>query len=231
MALQSQLLSGALQHYYLCHYKSKAAGSDRLSQSLLRFKSGCEVDVEAWSSCIIEELKKFAWPENTLLLRALASNEVTIEQPTSLDRVGDRLRQELKFQYEPHLLSKAHVTPPLKQLSRNERHPALVNTYRFHADQTLATEWSTILILDDILTTGTTLKAIAAAIRQQLPDVPITGLTLALSEKTAPLNATISLQSNAYTWQQPGSWVMRETDPDYISLESLLTAIQSDFQN
>lgn len=63
MALHQQFLKGTLNHYYLCHYKSKAAGSDRLSQSLLRFKSGCDVDVDAWSSCAVEELNKLALPE------------------------------------------------------------------------------------------------------------------------------------------------------------------------
>lgn len=229
MALQSQLLFGNLLHYYLCHYKSKAAGSDRLSHSLLRFKSGCAVDVEAWCSCAVEELSKLSLLEDTLVLRALASSEFTAQEESGLDRLGARLQQELKFYYQPALLSKSRITRPLKQLSKTERGPELADAYLFSTPYNI--EWSTVLILDDILTTGATMHAITTAIRQKLPEIQVLGFTLALSEKTAPLNTSISLQSNAYKWQQPGGWIMQETDPDYISLESLKTAIRHNFQS
>ncbi|MBN8650625.1 MAG: hypothetical protein J0L67_04325 [Cytophagales bacterium] len=226
MAMQSQLLFGNQSHYYLCHYKSKAAGSDRLSQSLLRFKSGCDVDVEAWCSCAVEELKKLSLPENTLVLRVLSSSEVTTQEVTGLDRLGARLQQELKVHYQPALLSKTRTTRPVKQLSRAERSTELADAYLFNTPYNIELEWSTVLVLDDILTTGATLQAITKAIRQKLPKIQVLGFTLAFSERTAPLNTTISLQSNAYKWQ-PGGWIMQETDPDYISLESLKTAIRS----
>lgn len=228
MALQTQLLSGDQRHYYLCHYKSKAAGSDHLSQSLLRFKSGCEVDVEAWCSCATEELKKLELPENTLILRALSSSETFVTVNIGLDRLGARLQEELKVHYEPGLLTKSKLTQPLKQLSKTERQTELANTYQFRT--TNHKEWSTILILDDILTTGATLQAITTAIKQKLSKIRILGFSLALSERTSTLNPELSLQSNAYKWQQPGGWIMQETDPDYITLESLKTAIRSNFE-
>jgi len=41
--------NSSFRHDYLCHYLPVAAGADRLSGSLLRFKRRTQPDLDAWT--------------------------------------------------------------------------------------------------------------------------------------------------------------------------------------
>ncbi len=77
-------------HYFLCNYKPYKAGPDNLSYSLIRFKHGEPIDVQAWSDCASDGLHTIPFKSNTIVLRALSSDETKVEHnaQTPLDKLG-----------------------------------------------------------------------------------------------------------------------------------------------
>lgn len=119
MALQKQLLEidGQLfEHYYLCNYAPKSAGFDNLSKSLLRFKSGLDPDVAAWTACSLMEISKIRFESKFLILRVLHSYETKIEhkEKTPMDRLRLKIATKYQGRYKPNLLHKTRKTQKSK---------------------------------------------------------------------------------------------------------------------
>ena len=211
-------------HYYLCNYRPKYTGTDQLSNSLIRFKQLSRIDVEAWTECALSELKKLKF-KNVLTLRALGSNETSVppSSRTALDWMGKKIAQKLEVDYCPELLSKIKATHSLKLLTKTEREMALQNVYSFNGDDA-----EEVLILDDILTTGTTMKAIIQAIRMALPSCPINLFTLASTDHQALLNSDLTLTGTSYTWQEEEWQTVAETEAFYNQLDLLKSQILND---
>ncbi len=231
MALQQNVIEcngEKFDHYYLCHYRPQSSGSDKLSQSLIRFKNGWSVDGNAWMSCSIEELQKITFKGKVLLLRALHSNEITVSKNsnTSLDRLCRSIGQEMNFIYRPEFLGKKRKTRPAKLLSRSDRETELHDVYLFSGK---LIDFEEILVVDDILTTGQTLRAIMKAIRS-IMNCPITLYTLACTDHQSILNITLQLRSPAYRWEPRQGWgIAQDSKAIYSSLQALKHQILSDF--
>lgn len=211
MGLQKQCLicdSGEFRHYYLCHYRSKSSGSDELSKSILQFKNGNAVHVNVWVDCAVGELKKASIKEDVVIIRALGHQEERAAGTTSLDTLGKKLAETFHAQYIPSLLTKS-TTPKLALLKRQERAEALFNQYSF-----LGMEYREILIIDDILTTGATMCAIAKSIRTISPSCSLTVFTLAATGNGPHSND--SLKRSGYfnpIQTQPRGMVQEEANP------------------
>jgi hypoxanthine-guanine phosphoribosyltransferase len=86
-----------------------------------------------------------------------------------------------------------------------------------------------ILILDDILTKGTTVRALIQAIRSVWHHYPIQVFTLASTDYKAKLNVSIQLSSYSYSWELEKGWKVTEDESIYSSeLASLKSKIFSD---
>lgn len=216
-------------HYYLCHYKPTSSGFDRLSKSLIRFKNGNLIDLKAWTSCVIES---FPTPilSKPVIVRALGSQETDIVSNYSpLDHLGKRLAEHLHGYYLPALLSKRQLTPPAKTLSRSNREEMFTDLYSFEGTDFPG---GNILILDDIVTTGITLRAIIRSIRKRLPTLAITSLTLASTDWYSQLNTGISLHSTQYEWRHQLGWsVVEEEMPAHAAIQKLKESIQCNFSD
>jgi len=85
--------------------------------------------------------------------------------------------------------------------------------------------------VDDILTTGTTAKAIAECLREKFPTCPIKLFTLAYVSLESFINLNIQLNSITYEWSHHTGWQVQEDDAYYISLKSLRLQIENNFSS
>jgi hypoxanthine phosphoribosyltransferase len=232
MGLQSQDLefdSETVKHYYLCNYKPKSQGWDNLSESLLHFKNGWSVDVEAWTECSLSELEKVSLEKPSLVLRALTSDEMSVSPLSDkpLDLLGRKMADQFNIRYKPNLLIKSRLTKKLKFLSASEREDEMVNVYSIEKPNFIK-GFNSIVILDDILTSGATIHSIVKAIRMVRRSCKIYVFTLALTNRNAILNQVIHLSGYAYEWEDKTGWTVAE-DGDYATqLNNLKTTILKD---
>lgn len=226
MALhKATLTDGSLEmdHYYLCHYVPLTVGKDFLSRSLLRFKERMELDLSAWVECSVEVLKSMSI-EGCIIVRAFNHVE-RFHTLSALDHIGVKLAQTINCRYEPTYLKKAKDVPELKKLNRADRTKALKDVYQFVPPAKSLK--SNFLILDDILTTGTTTMAIATAIREQLPSATITVFTLAKADYDLQMNEQVIFEAEHFQWHG-NAWEVREDEVQYESLAELKRKIMSD---
>lgn len=230
MPLQCQHLefqNEYFSHYYLCNYRPQHKGADALSESLIRFKMKRRIDVEAWTYCAIIELNKLLESKPLIISRALSRDELTasLENHSALDWMGKEMQRELNASYLPESLSKIRSTRAIKMLTRTEREEELRDVYCFHQP---TVDYSNVLVIDDILTTGTTLKEIVRVIRSQNPDVNITLFTLANTDHDAILNQKVTLTGYDYTWQNDQWTTIAEERETYLAIEHLKSCIIND---
>lgn len=215
------------RHFYLCNYRPRHKGTDALSESLIRFKMKNPIDVEAWTYCAIVELKKVLKSKPLMISRALSRDELAtnLENHSALDWMGKQLQNHFEGRYSPEVLSKVHTTRSIKLLTRTEREEELREVYHFEEPPD---DYSEVLIIDDILTTGTTLREIIRAIRSVITDSSIVLFTLARTDHAAPLNKDISLSGYDYSWKDQQWQMVSEEREQYLSLEQLKSCILND---
>lgn len=207
MALHQQQVTfhgQAYPHYYLCHYRPRWWGRDNLSRSLIRLKEGSSVDREAWYTCTLAAFHKLNLPKGSLVLRALGSHEKLITSETALDHIGEGIARLTDSFYMPHLLSKIRYTRPMKVLTKHEREKELDGCYVL-AKPPSGLNIRDVLLLDDILTSGSTMLKLTDVVKKQLPDARIHLYTLAYTPYRAdlPLPGLQRVRTNADQFSEP----------------------------
>ncbi|HVU58707.1 MAG TPA: hypothetical protein VHD83_26790 [Puia sp.] len=220
-------------HYYLCHYLPASAGRDHLSHSLLKFKKGRQPDLEGWLDCSLELFARAPIPPGATIVRALHHDETTASpNPSSLDLLGQQLARRLQHHYHPQLLQKTHPTQPIKLFSKPRREEELRGLYL------IDTSYASLLpdppghwiIIDDILTSGATIRAILRAIHQTYPPAttPIHIFTLTRATTTPPLHPA-PLKGRHYRFEEDDTtWTLADPPIPYYSLLQLKSKILSD---
>lgn len=218
-------------HYYLCHYLPATTGRDHLSHSLLKFKKGRQPDLDGWLECSLELIALAPIPPGATIVRALHHDETAASSHSSLDLLGQELARRFNHQYFPRLLQKSHPNRPVKMFSKPRREEELAGLY--HIDRSLLPHppghW---LIIDDILTSGCTLRAILQAIHEAWPpepdSTPIHIFTLAKATTTLPPHPA-PLQGLHYRFEDAdGAWTLAEDQIPYYSLIQLKNIILRD---
>jgi predicted amidophosphoribosyltransferase len=217
-------------HYYLCHYLPASAGHDNLSHSLLRFKKGRHPDLEGWLDCSLELFAQVPIPPGATIIRALHHHETTVSStPSPLDNLGEQLAYRFQHHYHPRLLQKTLPNQPVKLFSRPRREEELQGLYRI--DPTYNTllpdppgHW---LIIDDVLTSGATIRAILQAICQAYPQAAITIFTLTKATTTLPLHPALKGQHYEFG-EGDTNWTLAEDQASYYSLLQLKSMILND---
>ncbi len=222
MALHRQIIEFEgenFEHLFLCHYQPLSAGSDNLSKSIICFKKNQFLHVEAWVECSISELEKASIGKKCLVLRVLDSDQIKIERQSTrpLDMLCRRIAVRFHLLYLPELLQKTRVTSKMKFLSRQERIDELEGCYVFAKPTSGFGDIKEILIVDDILTTGATVKAIIRSIRMIMPGCSITLFTLASTDRIALLNMNPQLASVSYEWNSDHGWNIVAKDSAFYS--------------
>jgi len=243
MALQQTYLSynkEVYPHYYLCRYLPRSAGRDTLSHSLLKFKRSRQPDLEGWIDCALEMLTAMSIPPGAALVRALHHDEIAVpDTPVALDLLGQRLADRFHLRYRPRLLQKAHPTRPVKAFGRPRREEELQGLYSIDAAYAAATlpesspgHW---LIIDDILTSGATIRAIIQAIHQFCSGASLTIFTLTRAEMAPLPYSPASIKGRHYQLEQGKDWTLAEPTPppfqtprSYYTLPQLKSMIRSD---
>jgi predicted amidophosphoribosyltransferase len=169
-------------HYYLCSYLPRTVGKDALSLSLLKFKQRFQPDLDAWTAAATDLLDDLPFSPDTIIVRALRHNETVArpEFPCALDLLGHSLAARLHCRYLPALLIKTRPTLPGKFLTRNQRRSQLESVYQL-APVAPAPEPGSptpFLLIDDILTSGSTMRALIHTLRNHYPACAITAFTL-----------------------------------------------------
>lgn len=154
------------QGYFLAYYfKSHHPNVDNVSHYLLNFKDGREPITSRWIEIASNEIYGELNPD--LILRVLESEETEVSNHSPLDRLGDSLSDTLEAPYIGRCLYKTRTTRPLKFLNKQERFDEINGVYRYR-DETEDTQ--SILLIDDIITSGTTIKEIKRAISTEIGD-------------------------------------------------------------
>jgi len=84
------------------------------------------------------------------------------------------------------------------------------------------------LIIDDILTTATTIKMIIEAILMHFPRSPIIVFTLAKADYDGSSNRSAALKGQNYQLEQGMHWIVaEESAPYYYSIQQLKARIAS----
>jgi len=162
--------------YHLEYYVPRNTGKfDQVSEDLLAFKNGDTKQIVNWCSIANNEIGTEFRP--TIIVRALGSNELVANSSTPLDKLGQSLATHLSSVYQPTLLTKSSYNPPLKGLNKLKRQEVIRGLYSAVAGQ-LSGDIE-ILIIDDIITTGTTLGDIHRALIASYPSATVKFLALA----------------------------------------------------
>ena len=216
MALQHRIFKTggySLDHFYLCNYKPKSAGiHDRLSSSLLRFKNGLDPDVRAWIECSVSELAKKFTGSGASIVSALGHGETVASDSTPLSNLCQRLQQLIGLNDARMALRKSKPTEKLSLLSKDERMRAIIGNYFVDAQQ-IPTD--RILVVDDILTTGTTVGAIVEVLKNITPKFSIKVFTFALCDYLSDLTRSISLQGYNVNWIAARGWQTGDIEEHY----------------
>ena len=168
--------------YHLANYFKKSTRHfDRFSNYVLDFKNEVPNIVHAWSELAADALRNLI--NIDYIVRALGSDERVADGSKSLDYLCSHIAATCDSQYTPRALMKKCQTRELKHLSKTQRQRELENVYLFSPGE--IQDRSRILIVDDVLTTGTTIRCIARQIRKKLPNAKITVFTLARTRDPA----------------------------------------------
>lgn len=178
------------RHYFLYPYLPLRSREDSVSRSLLRFKQRLQPDLDHWIGLAVDSLKSIRPAPETVILRPLAHDE-TIVNPTfsgGLDLLGRALALELACRYLPQLLVKTRPTLPNKSLTRGQRRMELQDVYRVSLPAGsigASLDGNTpFLLIDDILTTGTTMRTLIHALTTSFAHCPIRVFTLTRAANT-----------------------------------------------
>lgn len=150
--------------YFLSYYfKFHSDRKDYVSQYLLDFKKGVEPITCSWLEIAINNFPGHI--NYDLILRVLSSNETQLPGNNPLDKLGIGISEMKGCQYIPKCLYKVRETMPLASLNKVEREKVINNVYRFIPP---LTGIKNILLLDNNITTGTTLNEIKRAIQNEI---------------------------------------------------------------
>ena len=212
--------------YHLCYYMLRNEVKDNYQLLLLDFKKGKEKALRRFIIEAIGNLQFLDVDPYLVVLRALGSKELKVEPDVNvgLDRLGGSLAEVLDCSYYPNVITKTRPTGAIKHLSAAERKFALKGIYRldpifFNLDD------RKLLIIDDVVTTGSTACAVIEGVLKHYPKAAITVFSLAWTP--SPKQQEYMLQSRstlhllnepleAYGGRQPVNWV----DEDFINGET-----------
>lgn len=183
--LTSKLKCGSfyVPHYYLHPYLPLEAGRETMSQSLIRFKQRIQPDLDAWIGSATENLASLPFSTDTIILRALRHDETTarMDFPSALDILGQTIAHRFNCRYLPTMLTKKQPTLPSKYLTRRQRKTQLDDVFTLSGSATIPPA-TPFLLIDDILTTGSTMRALVRTLQVPFPVSSITAFTLARAD-------------------------------------------------
>jgi hypothetical protein len=180
----------------------------------------------------MEILAAMPVPPGATLVRALHHDETAVpEIPVALDLLGQRLAAQFHHHYHPRLLKKSRSTRPVKAFGRPQREEELQDLYAIDPSYAATLtqgppgHW---LIIDDILTSGATIRAIIGAIHRSYPGATLSIFTLTRAGTVAPSHSPTSIKGQHYQLEQGMDWILSEPSQPFYSLLQLKAMIRAD---
>jgi len=175
MSHHYSFLSGA---YHLAYYFPRNHGNpDKVSDYILSFKDNKEPYTSKWIALATREIKNNI-SSIDLVVRVLSSTELTATGSTSLDRLGATVSKYTNSKYEKTALRKTRHTQSLKFLSKADRQREINGSYVFNMPSSIFSNTPKILLIDDIVTSGTTIREVNRAIKEKLPNCSLFFFTI-----------------------------------------------------
>lgn len=176
MTLRSFDCPNLITGWYLYYYFKYPSG-DYLSHQLMDFKADKENQLKTFSQLAAEAFGETDWTFD-YVVRALGSKEITPTKPNRVREVAKAIADRMHATYIPELLKKNKATKAFKGgLSRQSRIEQMEDVYEINVEYELNDK--SVLIVDDISTTGTTFEVIAGVIKAKYPKARIYGFSLA----------------------------------------------------
>lgn len=172
--LEDCLLKRELNKYFLGYYRHD---KDGVKNKVISFKEGETETVDQWINIIAHHASHF--PEIDYIVRALGHNELHAVE-SSLDKVGLLLEDHIQSaSYIPELLLKKSTNEKLTSMSAINRKNTISKKYYLNdKHEHFSKKKKSFLIIDDVYTTGSTVKEISRAIREAIPNSVIYVFTL-----------------------------------------------------
>jgi len=170
--------------YYIYDYLPKKRGKqDDISKFLLRFKDNEEEAIDPLCNKAAKECQGvFQKIKIDSVIRVLGHKELKKGKTlTPLDKLGISVSKEIGSKYEPLSLSKTAKNQSLKFLSKTSREKQLEGLYVYKPLSNVLP--SSILLIDDITTTGSTLTEVCRAVKESSPHTDVYFLALARTKR------------------------------------------------
>lgn len=180
--------------WHLAYYiSSEHKTNGTISNSLIKFKDKVPNYPLLWTHWAVAEFQKEG-VEIDVIVRALASEEVSCSRNEALDYLGTKLANAVEAKYMPEILAKRRANQSLKKLKRDQREEVLKDNY-YIADTSKLSNGDTILIIDDVSTSGTTVNTIRKVLKDKYPNSPI--YAFFLCKTTDDVNGNVNVYEEA----------------------------------
>ena len=179
--------SGIIESSYSCYYIPKKYREDiydEISSELLSFKDGNSGGIEFWKKIVIQEFENKSYD---YVVRVLSSKELKAEGRKSLDDIGETIASITGSNYIKSVLRKNRSTEQLKFMNKQERENEILDVYEVYSDLNLSNK--KVLIIDDVTTTGTTIKAVAKALKTHTQSIKLYSYCLCKTSDDINANA------------------------------------------
>ncbi|MFS2185580.1 ComF family protein [Mucilaginibacter sp. Mucisp84] len=212
--------------YHLHYYFSKEAEIGGVRKMILDFKRYEEAAVRHFIMEALETMQLLDMEDYVLIVRALSSQELVIGDMGrgSVDRLGQSLAAVFGWDYDPEVIYKKRHALPVKTMRILQRQAVLDGIYAFNPEP--FENLTRVLIIDDIVTTGTTVRAIAAPILKAFPKAEIMVFALAWTPTARQQERILQTTSESFVlhepeseYNTPGKWL----DTDYEFSETHVT--------
>ena len=167
----------------VCHiafyHPPRNSRQEPVSRSVDEFRIDRERSVQRWLALVPDILTGLR--EHDIIIRSLYCDETEVCDASPLDRLCDAIAEGSGASYSPTRLFKSRTTHPLQGLGGHLAHlHELEGVYTFNGSGLNGAV--RVLIVDDIIMTGATIEAIAAAVHAALPDAKVSACVLACAD-------------------------------------------------
>jgi hypothetical protein len=190
--------------YHLGYYFSAVDVTNNDRKLIIDFKKCKEAAVRTCVFRALENLRYHQMAKDMIVIRALKSAELFTDtkSPSGLDRVGNSIAYVFGCHYQPQMIVKNKITRPVKNLGIQQRRKELSGVYEIK-DGFIDLNHRKVLIIDDVVTTGSTACAIINAILDRYPLAKIDVLALAWTPTLIQQLAIKKHFSENYTLNEP----------------------------
>lgn len=156
--------------------------SDPWTSRLNEWKVGNAAAVRGACAAVTSALATLPLRRPVTLVAAIPSSQATLPPNAPVAVLGQKISAVFGFTWAPHLLSKRPHRSLHSLTNSAEREAEVQNAYTAAAGVPAT---GTVLIIDDLVTRGSTFGAIATALRTRSQGISIVGLAPGKTERTA----------------------------------------------